>query len=127
MWRDLRLSGYSLSGSTLEEKQMEGRHLMMPGQTFTGKDIVISQALLGCGATGLSLNVTCRHQIPPHVLEVARTINVIDGRQVVSGGTVTHIAPTSLQIGDHLLFCYQTMGLSLGSRYSVDVAPQCLD
>ena len=84
---------------------MEGDHLVVACQLARDSSPAISShALIDNGATGFAFmdeDFARRHQFPLIPLKKPRTLEVIDGRPIVSG-MITHLVCTKLQIRHHM-------------------------
>ena len=84
---------------------MEGDNLVVACQLACDSSSVVSPyALVDNGATGFTFmdeDIARRHQFPLILLKKPRTLEVIDGRPIVSG-MITHLVRAKLQIPHHV-------------------------
>src|SRR5436853_3938933 len=103
--RTLSIGSCSLSEKAVEERHLEGDHLVASCQlTRDSSRVIPSHALLDDSATGYAFmyeNFARRHNFPLIPLKKPRDLEVIDGRPVVSGA-ITHLAHAKLQIRNHV-------------------------
>ena len=85
----------------VDESQLDGNHFVVP--CSLGDSPAQTPALIDCGATGYSFvdeDFACRHHLPLTPLRKPRSLEVIDGRPILSGA-VTHLAIVTLRIHNH--------------------------
>ena len=85
----------------VDESQLDGNHFVVP--CSLGDSPVQTPALIDCGATGYSFvdeDFARRHHLPLTLLRKPRSLEVIDGRPILSGA-VTHLAIVTLRIRNH--------------------------
>jgi hypothetical protein len=69
----------------------------------SGNNRISTHSLLDCGATGFSFiheQFVSQHNLPRYTLRVPRSLEVIDGRPILSGD-VTELVRVTLDIGGH--------------------------
>ena len=89
----------------MEERELEVDHLVVACQLARdSSSIVSSHTLIDNGATSFTFieeDFACHHQFPLIPLKKPRTLEVINGRPIVSG-IITHLVRTKLQIRHHV-------------------------
>src|SRR5690606_20066798 len=99
----LRVSGFALGHEHVEEKDLDGNHLVLSCSLADEISKTPSYALIDCGATGYAFvdeEFARHHHLPLYSLKNPRDIDVIDGRPIESG-QVTHLAKSNLTINGH--------------------------
>ena len=90
-----------MSEKAVEERELEGDHLVVACQLARDSSSVVSSyALIDNSATGFASmdeDFARRHQFPLIPLKKPRTLEVIDGRPIASG-MITHLVRAKLQI-----------------------------
>jgi hypothetical protein len=97
------ISRLSVSKEKVLEGSMEGKHLVITCSLAVKKKVILTHALIDCGATGIAFidqDFACHHQIPLQELKKKKEVEVIDGRPIESGD-ITHIAKVGMKIQQH--------------------------
>ena len=97
-----KLSAFSLSNVPLEERDMDGNHLII-NCTLSCETPIETPALIDCGASGFAFideEYARQQNFPMYQLRVPRALEVIDGRSI-SSGDITHIVKIPMTIGGH--------------------------
>ena len=85
----------------VDESQLDGNHFVVP--CSLGDSPAQTPALIDCGATGYSFvdeDFACCHHVPLTLLCKPCSLEVIDGRPILSAA-VTHLAIVTLQIPNY--------------------------
>lgn len=97
----MRISG--LSVSTIDEDELDSEHLVVSCTLDDNGNTIRSYALIDCGAQGYSFvdeEFARRHNLPLHLLETPRVLEVIDGRPIETG-PITHLTKIKMIIDKH--------------------------
>ena len=97
-----KVSAFSLSNVPLEERDMDGNHLIIKC-TLSSETPIETPALVDCGASGFAFvdeEYARQQNFPMYQLRVPRALEVIDGRSI-SSGDITHIVKIPMTIGGH--------------------------
>ena len=94
-----------LSDKAVEERELEGDHLVVACQLASDASKVIpTYALIDNGATGFAFmdeDFAHCHHFPLIPLKTPRALEVIDGR-TIAFGMITHLVRAKLQIRNHV-------------------------
>ena len=101
----LTIGSWALSEKAVEERELEGDHVVVACQLARDSSSAISShALIDNGATGFAFmdeDFASRHQFPLIPLKKPHALEVIDGRLIASG-MITHLVCVKLQIRHHV-------------------------
>ena len=103
--KPLTIGSCALSDKAVEERELEGDHLVVACQLASdASKVVPTHALIDNGTTGFAFmdeDFARRHQFPLIPLKKPRTLQVIDGRPIAFG-MITHLVRAKLQIRHHV-------------------------
>ena len=103
--KPLTIGSCALSVKAVEERKLEGDHLVVACQLARDSSSAISlHSLIDNGTTGfafMDVDFARHHQFPLIPLKTPRALEVIDGRPIASG-MITHLVRTKLQIRHHV-------------------------
>lgn len=93
-----------MSLSSVEERELDGNHLVVTCKVSNSSNTIMSHALIDCGATGYAFidkDFVATNKFPLYPLKQPHAIEVIDGRPI-SSGEVTHMTKVELVINGHV-------------------------
>jgi hypothetical protein len=82
---------------------MEAKHLVITCSLTIRDQVIQTNALIDCGATGIEFMdqyFARHHEVPLKELKEKRQVEVIDGRTIESGD-ITHLAEVRMNVQDH--------------------------